>query len=240
MAEYPQRRCFISHTWAGHQHKFARYLCQRLRRFQGIDVWLDEAELVAGDHIYDRIGEALEKSCDLTICVLSPEYLSSDNCKAELSKAARLYREKKHRLIPVLLADCSLPLEVEGLLHVDFTAACTGFGDIVLSEFNQVLPRLVQAIRYREPVAISSVLLVSGCQKSPGCQEGALEPMASPRVGGAYLAVGRNPNGTEYKGQVEIIRRGDRYQIGWRIGKDQFRAGGVLRGHELQLNPPAA
>ena len=111
---------------------------------------------MAGDHIYDRVGDAIERRCDLTICILSPEYLASENCKAELSKAARLYREKKHRLVPVLLADCPIPLELEGLLYADFKKALDLSGSVVRPEFERALGLLIAAIRNRELIPMTA------------------------------------------------------------------------------------
>ena len=140
-------RCFISHTWAKGQHSFAKYLCNRLSRFKNIEVWLDENQILPGDHNYERLSLAIEKNTNLTICILSPEYLASGNCKVELSKAAELYRAKDHKLIPILLAKCDIPLEIQGLAWADFIYAINSKNEINIKQFNHALKPLVQAIR---------------------------------------------------------------------------------------------
>ncbi len=42
--------------------------------------------------------------------------------------------------------------------------------------------------------------------------------IAAPDIGGKYNVTGTNPNGSEYRGTLEIIARGDVYQFRWNAG----------------------
>jgi hypothetical protein len=144
---YPRRTCFISHTWADDQHLFAKIVHKRLERYDGISSWLDEQEIKPGDHIYDRINVVLEREIDVFICILSPQYLKSGNCKAELSKAARMSRDNKIRLIPLLLGHTPIPLELEGLLFVDCTKITGPQQKIMKDALDTAMKQLVRGIR---------------------------------------------------------------------------------------------
>lgn len=236
MTRYPTRRCFISHTWANGQHDFARLLYRRLNRYKGITCWLDEEKIVPGVHIYDRIAAALDQETDLTLCVLSPEYLRSRNCKAELSRAARLARDGNHAIIPVVLAPLppgQMPLELEGLLCADFSLALEADGNVSKPTFLKELTQLVRGIR----------ATVSQSQPQPGSTGPASTTVASPtraRVeprkphlktrGLRILYLHRSPRSTgiEYIESCELydelIRRGHRVQPCWAVlpEKDTF------------------
>ncbi len=56
---------FLSHSWDG--KCFARKLAQRLRR-NGVDVWIDEAELKVGTHLYIRFRKPSKKPIMLLQC----------------------------------------------------------------------------------------------------------------------------------------------------------------------------
>jgi ABC-type uncharacterized transport system substrate-binding protein len=140
-------KCFISHTWKSGQDDFAQYLSKRLQRFSEIDVWIDTANLDIGDRIGDVISRAIETQCDLTLCVLSPEYIESEYCKYELEMAARLSRENRHRIIPLLLSDCIIPLPLEGLLWGDFRNAWPLTTRAKKTAFDGTLHRLITSIK---------------------------------------------------------------------------------------------
>ena len=125
-----KRKCFISHTWAERQHGFAKILSESLNRYKGVTTWLDEDKILPGDHIFDKIDQALIEETDVFICIVSPEYSLSKNCKSELSRARALSSEKNIRLIPVLYSKSIVPLEVEGILYVDFSMSLNENGVI--------------------------------------------------------------------------------------------------------------
>lgn len=143
--------CFISHTWSNGQHRFARFLTDRLNKYKKIVCWLDENNLKYGDHIYDKIDYQITFHTDIVIILLSPEYLQSHNCKTELSKANRLYSTKKILLLPILLSKSNIPLELEGLLFADFTDCLTKTGKIRRAVFEKQFKKLVKSILHHIP-----------------------------------------------------------------------------------------
>jgi hypothetical protein len=54
-------------------------------------------------------------------------------------------------------------------------------------------------------------------------------PAAPPDIAGTYNVVGTNPNGTIYKGTLEVIKQGDVYQFRWKAGT-QYDGVGVQNG----------
>src|ERR1044071_1959052 len=54
-------------------------------------------------------------------------------------------------------------------------------------------------------------------------------PVAAPDIAGNYNVVGTNPNGTGYKGTLEVIKQGDVYQFRWKAGT-QYDGVGVQNG----------
>jgi hypothetical protein len=55
-------------------------------------------------------------------------------------------------------------------------------------------------------------------------------PAAPPDIAGSYNVVGTNPNGSPYKGALEVIKHGDVYQFRWTAGQ-QYDGVGVVNGN---------
>src|SRR6185436_4843055 len=53
---------------------------------------------------------------------------------------------------------------------------------------------------------------------------------APPNIAGKYNVTGSNPNGTNYKGTLEVIARGDVYQFRWNAGT-QYDGVGIQNGN---------
>lgn len=65
---------------------------------------------------------------------------------------------------------------------------------------------------------------------APETSATANEPTAPPpEIAGKYNVLGSNPNGSPYKGTLEVISRGDVYQFRWNAGT-QYDGVGVLNG----------
>lgn len=93
-------KVFISHS--SKDHDFVLLLAERLKK-DGIDVWVDEWELKAGDSILERINEGLENSSFLTI-VFSEHSTHSDWVLRELnSTLMRQLTQKDVKILPILL-----------------------------------------------------------------------------------------------------------------------------------------
>ena len=86
-----------------HVKKVKDYLNRR-----GIYAWLDEAEILPGDFLIDKIQEALMQDCSYVIVFISLDSLSSNWVKTELRWALTRAIEKKDiKIIPVKL-DCEV------------------------------------------------------------------------------------------------------------------------------------
>jgi hypothetical protein len=109
-------RIFISYS--SKDKAFVRKLTKRIES-QGYIVWLDEKELIAGDYLPKKIGEAIEKS-RVSIVIVSNNSLESGWVQHEISNALDHMIKGKMRLIPILTQDVKLPPELGGLVFADF------------------------------------------------------------------------------------------------------------------------
>jgi len=57
---------------------------------------------------------------------------------------------------------------------------------------------------------------------------------ATPEIAGSYAVVGTNPNGSPYKGNLEVIQHGDVYQFRWTAG-GQSDGVGVINGNVVAV-----
>jgi hypothetical protein len=114
-------RAFISHS--SKDLPFARRLEGRLRA-QGIDVWLDDLQLKAGDVLTGTIARAVERH-DFLIVVLSKASLASGWVRKEMRMATiRRPGGLGARLVPLLLerpAASRLPQSLRDTKYVDFS-----------------------------------------------------------------------------------------------------------------------
>ena len=96
-------------SYAAADKLVAQRIVQRLRQ-EGLRVWFDQAELKVGDSIDAALYKALSAS-DYIVVLLSPDSVQSGWVRREL--AAALSRDLTARditLLPVLIADCEIPL----------------------------------------------------------------------------------------------------------------------------------
>lgn len=108
---------FLSHNHADKPR--VRRLAERLRA-AGMQVWLDEWVIQAGDIIALKVDEGLEQSRVLLLCI-SPAALASGWVALERSTA--VHRDPTNagrRFIPLLLNDCDLPDTLRRYKYVDF------------------------------------------------------------------------------------------------------------------------
>ena len=111
--------CFISHTWRKGQHAFALRLRDALRN-KGIEVWIDEEQILGGHLIKERMRKGIMDESDVFLFVLSPEALQSESCLCELNWAFERRREAGMQIIPILRKDCEIPESLQTVLHIDF------------------------------------------------------------------------------------------------------------------------
>ena len=108
---------FLSHN--AQDKPRVRRLAERLKQ-AGLRVWFDEWNVAAGDIIALKVGEGLEQSRVLLLCI-SPNALASGWVALERSTA--IHRDPSNegrRFIPLLLADCELQVTLRRYKYVDF------------------------------------------------------------------------------------------------------------------------
>lgn len=109
---------FVSHAPGdGDQVDF---LVRKLRQ-DGFKVWLADEELAAGDPIALTLAEAIEKSSHVIVC-LSQRYLAAEWSDFETAVTQTLdINAQKRKLIPILLEDCKVPIQLNHLNHANLS-----------------------------------------------------------------------------------------------------------------------
>lgn len=108
---------FISYSH--NDREFVNKLCENLVLHK-VNIWIDRWEMKPGDSMIASVQAALQKSGAIVV-VLSPSYVDSSWCKKELN--AGLIKELEDSgnvVIPVLLADCEIPLFLREKFYADF------------------------------------------------------------------------------------------------------------------------
>ena len=116
-------------SYARKDSGFVQKLAEELR-FAGVNLWLDQLDILGGDH-WDRAVENALQTCEGMILVLSADSVNSNNVMDEVSYALG----EGKRIIPVLCRDCEVPFRLRRIQHIDFT------GDYEKG-FNQLLSSL--------------------------------------------------------------------------------------------------
>ncbi|MGB2693940.1 MAG: toll/interleukin-1 receptor domain-containing protein [Dehalococcoidia bacterium] len=119
-AKEPMRKArhvvFLSHN--KNEKPLARRLAEDLYR-QGVEVWFDEWEILAGDSVVGKIEEGLERST-VFVMVVSAAFQNSDWCTAEYRNAlTRAIETEKPRVIPILREDVEVPPLVRHVRRID-------------------------------------------------------------------------------------------------------------------------
>jgi hypothetical protein len=112
----------MSYVFLSHSHKdkeFARRLAASLRH-TGHIVWVDEAEILVGDSLIDKIREGLDR-VDYVLALLTRTSIESEWVKKELDVAmSREIQSKRVVVLPALLHDVELPGFLKGKRYADF------------------------------------------------------------------------------------------------------------------------
>lgn len=111
-------KVFLSHNHA--DKAFARRLAADLRQ-AGHTVWIDEAEIMVGDSLIEKIRQGLDE-VDFVAAILSTASIDSPWVQRELDIASnREIAEKRVVVLPVLREKVKLPGFLQGKLYADFT-----------------------------------------------------------------------------------------------------------------------
>jgi hypothetical protein len=115
----------MSYVFLSHSHKdkkIARRIAVSLRH-AGHIVWIDEAEILVGDSLIEKIRDGLDK-VDYVVALLSKTSTRSEWVKKELDIAmSKEIGAKRVVVLPALLHNVGLPGFLEGKRYADFRNA---------------------------------------------------------------------------------------------------------------------
>lgn len=96
-------------------------------RAAGIDVWIDQHNIRAGEQWDQAVERALEQSLTMLV-ILSPDAVQSRSVMDEVSYSL----EEGKRVVPVLHRACKIPLRMRRLQYVELTSSyAEGFSRVV-------------------------------------------------------------------------------------------------------------
>lgn len=110
-------KIFMSHS--SKDKAFVERLSLDLLR-NGLPVWLDNWEMQAGDSLYEKIYSGLDNSSYIIIIVSGNYNKSIWTTKEFRATLAREDRDKKTILIPILIDDTTIPLEISDRIYKNF------------------------------------------------------------------------------------------------------------------------
>jgi hypothetical protein len=118
LRNFPERKVFISYNHADKQ--LAQKIAGDLQE-EGLSVWWDEWEIKVGDSIIQKISNGITTSAHL-IVLLSPHSTCSAWVQREINSVLmkQLSEEKGITILPVLLADCEIPILLRDIRWADF------------------------------------------------------------------------------------------------------------------------
>ena len=90
-----------------------------IKEFDGFEVWRDVGGIKPGERISDVISNALDRASYYFI-ILSESSIASAWVRAELSRAFEMQYRNGIVLVPVIVDNVEMPLELNGLLYIDF------------------------------------------------------------------------------------------------------------------------
>jgi len=110
---------FLCHS--SEDKPIVRPIAQELT-IRGSQVWLDEAEILVGDSILEKIQDGIERSDYLGI-VLSKKSVESVWVKKEVEAGLILEIEAREaKVIPILIEECRIPLFLKSKKYADMTS----------------------------------------------------------------------------------------------------------------------
>jgi CheY-like chemotaxis protein len=105
----------IFFSYARREGAFALRLASDLRN-AGLKVWIDQLDILPGEH-WDQSIESALKNCPAFLIILSPQSVQSQNVMDEVNYA--LVEAKK--IIPIMHEACDPPFRLRRLQYIDFT-----------------------------------------------------------------------------------------------------------------------
>jgi len=121
-------------------------------RAAGANVWLDQLDILGGQHWDDAIEKTL-KNCKGVMVVLSPEAVASSNVMDEVSYAL----DEGKLVVPVLIRPCDIPFRLRRVNYIDFTGDYeTGFAQLLRALHIEQPAESPESAAVQEPVARDS------------------------------------------------------------------------------------
>lgn len=105
----------IFFSYARVDSEFVLKLAKDLRS-AGMNIWVDQLDIQAGDR-WDRAVEEALKGCPSLLVVLSPTSVASQNVMDEVSFGL----EQNKKIVPVCYRNCDIPFRLKRLQRIDFT-----------------------------------------------------------------------------------------------------------------------
>jgi hypothetical protein len=122
MSRYAPPTVFVSYTHADHNHPVFKQLTDDLMFRAKVNVWIDVDRIGSGESI-PRVVEGGIDSSDYFLYVVSKHTVQSGWSLREFQRAyARQERERKLRIIPVLVDSVPVPPPISDLKYIDLTA----------------------------------------------------------------------------------------------------------------------
>ncbi|KOG29363.1 toll/interleukin-1 receptor domain-containing protein [Streptomyces resistomycificus] len=137
MAEVERFDAFIS--YAHIDAPWVSKLADNLHRL-GLDVWLDQWEMVAGQRVATRLQDGLTKA-GAVVAVVSRSWVESGWCGEEFAAAVTAAVEHGKPLIPVVVGEVELPPFIASRFYVDFRHAASP------AQYESLVRQLAQAVR---------------------------------------------------------------------------------------------
>ena len=109
-------RVFLS--YASEDKPAASYIAGALKQ-SGVSPFFDEWELAWGDSLVERVSDAVASS-DYVVVLLSPASVGSNWVRREINATfSRELKDRAVRLLPVLIADCEIPMLLRDRVYLD-------------------------------------------------------------------------------------------------------------------------
>lgn len=132
---------FLSHN--SEDKPFVRNLKELLQEKGVQKVWVDEAEILIGDSLINKIQEGINQTEYFGI-VLSKNSIQSPWVQKELEQAMMMEITRRNvKVLPLLLEQCELPGFLQGKLYADFTTQ-----DVYEKSIDKLLRRLEKADKF--------------------------------------------------------------------------------------------
>jgi TIR domain len=132
---------FLCHS--SQNKPFVRRLSRRLARAH-VSTWVDEAEILVGDSLIEKIGDAIDV-VDYVAVVLSKASIGSEWVQRELRLAlTNEFAKRRVVVLPILLEAVAIPPFLRDKMYADFTPG---------ANHSESFTRLVTAIRSQRQAA---------------------------------------------------------------------------------------